>query len=233
MSVMPTDRRAAETNVHDLPASASLSHALATLPLFDPPSDGWLRLRASIEKGGFPSTQSNHANTRLTGLPPRPWRSPWRVQRGHRLLAVAAALALAALLLGVPDDWKSLPALPINTALVNPVGTAPDVAEHVLPGATSDENSQTETLMAESARLQSLLGFTAASGRDAETLAIELALVDRMQWIDYLLADPNATAATREVLWQQRVELLTQRLALGQRDSLIAASDAATREVTL
>ena len=103
----------------------------------------------------------------------------------------------------------------------------------VAPVVAGEDSPQAEALMIESARLQSVLGGSAASGRDAETLAIEIALVDRMQWIDYLLVDPEATAATREVLWRQRVELLTQRVALTQRDSLIAASDAATREVTL
>ncbi len=230
MSVMPTDRHAAPNSEPDSPDSASLSSALAALPLLDPPADGWLRLRASLEQSKALADQASSApiTPQARRLHPR-----WGLRRGPRLLAMAAVMALAALMVGLPDAWKAPPASPVLSAVVSVAGANPDLATAAVPAETGDDNSQTETLMAESARLQSVLSWTASSGRDAETLALELALVDRMQWIDYLLADPEATAATREVLWRERVELLTQRVALTQRDSLIAASDAATREATL
>jgi len=238
MSVMPTDRHPPAPREQDSPRDAGLSAALAALPLLDPPFDGWQRLRASLEHGAADASQAGSASpapmTRplAGGAATRGWQSTVRRKRSQRLLAVAAIMALAALIVGLPDVWNAPPAAPTEI-----VATSTDAADtHKAPPsliATSEDSSQAEALMAESARLQSILSGSGANVRDAETLAIDLGLVDRLQWIDYVLADPDATAATREVLWRERVQLLTQRVALTQRDSLIAASDAASREVTL
>lgn len=236
MSVTPTERHPAAIADHDSPAAGGLSSALAALPLLDPPSDGWLRLRASLQQGTEDVEQTTPTSVRgalAMSRQARNWQSGWRVKRSLRLLAVAAIMALAALIVGVPAAWKAQPAAPIQSTVVGDGASNAEMARPVLLVVSGDDSPQAEALMIESARLQSVLSGSGASGRDAETLAIELALVDRMQWIDYLLADPEASAATREVLWRERVELLTQRLALSQRDSLIAASDAVIREVIL
>ncbi|MGQ0798890.1 MAG: hypothetical protein ACT4NL_02100 [Pseudomarimonas sp.] len=248
MSVMPTDRHAPALVNQDSPGDQGLSAALAALPLRDPPNDGWLRLRASLEQTEAEDDQAGSASfaaaTRAsgdgaatrslpTGLPTHSWQSAARFTRRQRWLAVAAILALAALIVGSPDAWRAPPAAPSEVTEVNTDAPSGRVAPPSELVATGEDSSQAEALMIESARLQSILSGFGSNGRDAQTLAIELGLVDRMQWIDYLLADPDATAATREVLWRERVQLLTQRVALSQRDSLIAASDAANREVTL
>jgi len=141
----------------------------------------------------------------LSAAPSPRHRDP-RQRRWRAVLAFAAVLALA---FGLRIWW---PAAPGEVSTVNDVPVA--------------ESSQAQ-LLRESAELERWLLALGPGQRDAESLALELPLIDRLQWVDHLLGDPDASALTREVLWRERVGLQQQRVALRRRESLLAASDAA------
>lgn len=175
----------------------ALGRALRALPAGQPPEDGWQRLRMGLEQ-----------QTRLSAGP----SVRARIRRSSRAgWSLAATLALAAVLTGLTSLWPAQEQ-PLSTAATR------DLIEQQPVAKTADDD-----LLAESARLEAQLNWLSASSQSAESLALDLALVDRLQWVDRLLADAAVTPATREVLWQQRVNLLRQRIGLGQRESLLAA----------
>jgi hypothetical protein len=142
---------------------------------------------------------------------------PRRYRQGQRWLALAAALALTAVLVSQQHRWS-----PDN-------GSATTVAAPARAAAVGNSDALAE----ESARLEALLAWIAPGGRSAEALAIDLALIDRMQWVDHLLASPATDAATREVLWRERVALLSRRLLLSEHESLAISGDHAALAATL
>ncbi len=197
MSVEPIAPRASSAEQYD-PAA----QAIRSLPLQQPPSDGWQRLYPALASAVI-TQQAAMPSTRLA-------------RRRTRWLALAAVLAMAAITL----RWQS-------AHLPTPAGTdTPDAAIPLIA-------SRNDQLIEQSAQLESLLAWMAPGSRTAEALAVDVSLVDRLQWIDYLLTDPQTGAATREVLWSERVELLTQRVALSQRESLVAIAADAGRSATL
>ncbi len=130
-----------------------------------------------------------------------------RRRRVAGLLALAASAALAALLVVRP---------------------APEPAAEAIVDASAGEDVgdfDVGALVARSAALEAQLAWLDAGGRSADVVAVDLALVERMQWIDRLLAEPDGRPATRELLWRERVRLLDQRLALAGDAALIAAAD--------
>ncbi|MFA5685114.1 MAG: hypothetical protein WCZ65_02935 [Lysobacteraceae bacterium] len=152
----------------------------------------------------------------LRGLPlPTPPRDGWprlaadltrhrRRQRARRLLPLAAAAATGLFALLLALDTQRHVADP--AAVIEP----PRVA-------SAGETAALDALIAESARLETLLGWIEADELDAQTLAIDIELTEQLGWIDRLLAEPDARPATLDVLWQERVYLLRQRYALGQQ----------------
>ncbi len=187
---------------------AAIGAALRGLPAVTPPPDGWLRLQAAIRRDAI--AQQRPTPRRISG---RRWLPG---------LALAASLAVAALLLqqlpqGVPEP---------DADPIAEVG-APATATAVATTSTSEQ------LIEQSAQLEAVLSWLVAGSASAESLALDLGLVDRLQWIDHLLADPAASAATREVLWRERVDLLRQRVRLNQRDALAANSNEWASATTL
>lgn len=121
-------------------------------------------------------------------------------------LASAAALALVALLATAPEPPPGVDPLPAGIA----------------HSPASDEDPLAE-LFERSARLEAELGWLEADAPRAAALAADLDLVERLQWVDLLLGDPQTGAATREVLWRERVDLLRRRVALGRLELLLIA----------
>ncbi len=130
-----------------------------------------------------------------------------RRRRIAGLLAMAASLALAALFVVRPGPEPST-----------------DVIADA-PAGDDGREIDLVALVARSAALEAQLTWFDAGGRSADLVALDLALVERMQWIDRLLAEPDGQPATRELLWRERVRLLDQRLALAGDAALIAATD--------
>lgn len=133
----------------------------------------------------------------LAGLPlAAPERSAWprlaaRLTRRRRRrwmapLALAASLALIAVLL-------------------RPLLPAPD-GEATAPAAA---DTALAALMAESARLETLLGSQREPAAvPAPLAAMSLDLEERLQAVDALLADPELGERRKLPLWQARVALL-------------------------
>jgi hypothetical protein len=147
-----------------------------------------------------------------------PGHRPRRYRQGQRWLALAAALAFCTVLVSRHDRWW-------------PDDGGATTAATQARAAPVTGNS--DALAEESARLEALLAWIAPGGRSAEALAIDLALIDRMQWVDHLLASPATDAATREVLWRERVALLSRRLLLSEHESLAISGDHAALAATL
>jgi len=149
--------------------------------------------------------------------PPLPAAGGWqrlqsslqRRQAGRRrvwILASAAALAGVALLATAPQPPSGVDPLPTGIA----------------ESSASDE-AALAALIDRSTRLEAELGWLEADAPSAAALAADLDLVERLQWVDLLLSDPQTGAATREVLWRERVELLQRRVALGRHELLLIA----------
>lgn len=163
----------------------------------------------------------------LRALPPQaPPIDAWprlaaSLQRRHharraRRMALAASVAMLGVLIGVSAPRWFTPPVVAPT-----LSTAPERLD-ALPA-----------LQAESAHLEAMLAWLEPGLRGADALAIDIQLVDRLQWIDRLLADPLASDGTHEVLWRQRVDLLGQRVALSQDESLLAVAAFANAGATL
>ena len=126
-------------------------------------------------------------------------RAPRRSARQRWLLGLAAAAALCAVaLLPRGVAWPAGPATGVAAGAATP---APAVAD----APSLDE------LMAESARLEYLLGEVAddfAGSAAATALALEYEA--RVQQIDATLSDPGLTPDQRAALWNRRVGLLRE-----------------------
>lgn len=136
-------------------------------------------------------------------LPP-----PRRARRWPFALALAASIAAIGLL---PAPLLTPPAPPVADQ------------SHL---AASTADAKVIALQQESAQLEAWLGAIGdGSVRNAEAADASGRIVDRVQWIDALLAAADR-AETRQALWQERV-LLLRRLALieGRSQWLAAAGD--------
>jgi hypothetical protein len=129
-----------------------------------------------------------------------------RRRRLGGLLALAASLGLVALLV-------------VRTG---PEQTNLGIAQ--APAGSDGPALEVDALVARSALLEWQLAAVDAGGRSADLVAVDLELVERLQWIDRLLGEPAGQAATRELLWRERVRLLDQRLLLAGDAALIAAA---------
>lgn len=149
--------------------------------------------------------------------PPPPAASGWprlqaslraerRRRQQRRLWLTAAVLALASLL--PLQLWRSGPASP------------------TLP-AELTASSELAALQAESARLDDWLRQRDSSVQSAGLAALDEQIIERVQWIDSLLAEADTSNAASRALWGERVLLLRQLATLEQPAAWLAASEPA------
>ena len=169
--------------VHD-PNFLTLGEALAQLPLAAPDASAWPALAARLARSATPAAasttgfQSRHS---LSSLPARPRRL------ALSMALAASLLALALLPRGLDQATQAVRA----------------------PAATAVASTRSlDQLMAESARLETLITASDAVASSASAAMLSLELDDRLQLLDSRLAGSTLGDAERQSLWQQRVALL-------------------------
>lgn len=183
----------------------AIQAGLQGLPPLQPPAGAWQAVAA------------RHAAARRA-----PARSPWAWGG-----AVAAALAISAVLLGLPG--KAPEQVPGQAALV--VGEEPSAVPRlaaVSGGQAQEDKADLQALMQRSRNLEQLLraipaGPQVVSAGTAGTIA---ALEDRVALIDFQLSlesESQLTPAQQQLLWRERVDLMNSlvqvRYAQAQRVS--------------
>lgn len=181
------------------PRPTTLGSALRGIPLPTPPRDGWESLQATIA--------ARRAGSR---------QAPRRRHRWLAGMAVAASLGLVAVLI-VPAQQDA------------PGKSTPTPESAATDAAPANGEFALNALIARSGELEAQLAWLEDAPRDGDALGVDLALIDRLQWVDQLLSSDPGSPDTAEVLWRERIQLLSRRLALSQSESLIASiRDSAT-----
>ena len=147
-----------------------------------------------------------------TRIAARDARASRRGARPRWLVGLAAAAALCAVAL-LPRDVAS-PAAPTAGIAAGAVATVPAV----------DDTPPLDALMAESARLEYLIGHVAndTAGTAAAT-ALALEYEARVQQIDAALSDPALSGDQRAALWSRRVGLLREYAGVNGTAQWLAA----------
>jgi hypothetical protein len=131
-------------------------------------------------------------------------RAPWIA------FAAAASFALATWL---PGALAPPPAMPV--AVPSRVATSP----------VSHDAERIRVLMAESAQLEAWIGWSRDEEvESAAAASLGLALQDRIERVDLLLARPDADPEALLPLWQERVLRLRQLAGLQSSEHLLAAN---------